>query len=324
MEETVKFVAPEPASGGSFWLPAPDSTVAANVDSLFHLVMGISLFFFILILGVMVWFVVQYRRRPGVEPQPSAHHNTALELTWSILPSFLIVAIFYQGFTGYIDMRTPPDAGMEIKVDAKKWSWLFTYSNGWGEPELHVPKDTPITLVMSSADVIHSLFVPAFRVKQDIVPGRYTKMWFNATRAGEYTLFCTEYCGTQHSDMLAKVVVHESLAEYEKWLADVSNIHENLTPPEAGQVLYVKRGCQQCHSVDGTAKTGPSFKGTFGTQQKLRDGTDITVDENYVRESILDPMAKVRAGFNPVMPTFRGSLTDQDIDAIIAYMKTLK
>jgi cytochrome c oxidase subunit 2 len=328
-EEPAAFVAPPPHPGGSFWLPVQGSTVAPDVDSLFHFITGISLFFFVLIIGLIVWFLIQYRRRPGVEPQDSPHHNTVLELSWSILPSLLLVVMFYRGFTGYMDMRTPPDGAMEIMVNAKKWSWLFTYPNGWGEPELHVPRDVPVTLVMTSEDVIHSLFIPAFRVKMDVVPGRYTKLWFNATEVGEFTLFCTEYCGTKHSDMLAKVVVHDSVAEYQQWLEKASDPYtqEDGKPrplAEVGAMFFNKRGCVQCHSIDGSVKTGPTFKGTFGTTQKLTDGTDVVIDENYVRESILNPMAKVRGGFRPVMPTFQGQLKDQDIGAIIAYLKSLK
>jgi cytochrome c oxidase subunit 2 len=328
-EEPAAFVAPPPHPGGSFWLPVQGSTVAPDVDSLFHFITGISLFFFVLIIGLIVWFLIQYRRRPGVEPQDSPHHNTVLELSWSILPSLLLVVMFYRGFTGYMDMRTPPDGAMEIMVNAKKWSWLFTYPNGWGEPELHVPRDVPVTLVMTSEDVIHSLFIPAFRVKMDVVPGRYTKLWFNATEVGEFTLFCTEYCGTKHSDMLAKVVVHDSVAEYQQWLEKASDPYtqEDGKPrplAEVGAMFFNKRGCVQCHSIDGSVKTGPTFKGTFGTTQKLTDGTDVVIDENYVRESILNPMAKVCRGFRPVMPTFQGQLKDQDIGAIIAYLKSLK
>jgi cytochrome c oxidase subunit 2 len=328
-DDASTFVAPPPHPGGSFWLPVQGSTKAPEVDSLFHFITGISLFFFVLIVGLIVWFLIQYRRRPGIEPQPSPHHNTVLELSWSILPSLLLVVMFYRGFTSYMDMRTPPDGAMEINVNAKKWSWLFTYSNGWGEPELHVPRDVPVTLVMTSEDVIHSLFIPAFRVKMDVVPGRYTKLWFNATEVGEFTLFCTEYCGTRHSDMLAKVVVHDSVAEYQQWLEKASDPYTDQDGQprplaEVGAMFYTKRGCIQCLSTDGSAKTGPTFKGTFGTTQKMTDGTDVVIDENYVRESILNPMAKVRGGFRPVMPTFQGQLKDQDIGAIIAYMKSLK
>jgi cytochrome c oxidase subunit 2 len=180
---------------------------------------------------------------------------------------------------------------------------------------------------MSSSDVIHSLYVPSFRLKMDVVPGRYSTTWFNALNPGakeaEYNLFCAEYCGDQHSTMTAKVVVHPA-GEFEKWLEDASNFLDRMTPEEGGELLYQKRGSIQCHSVDGSAKTGPSFKGTYGTEQSLTNGDKVTIDENYIRESIIDPMAKVRAGYKPVMPPYGSQLKDEEINAIIAYIKSLK
>lgn len=310
----------------SFWFPERQSTVAYRVDNLFYFILGISLFFFALIVVLMVVFVFKYRRRPDAAPAPSPSHNNLLEAIWTFIPSVLVAVIFLWGFFAYLDIRQPPSSSYEIRVVAKKWSWSFIYPNGHIDSDLHVPVDRPVRLVMSSDDVIHSLYIPAFRVKQDLVPGRYTKTWFQATQPTEpdkpLKLFCAEYCGTQHSMMLAHVFVHRS-GEFERWLDDAANFLQRMTPVQAGELLYNRRSCFQCHSIDGTAKTGPTFKGTFGTQQALADGSTVTVDENYIRQSILEPQAKIRAGYRPAMPTYQGLLKNEEIDALIAYLKSL-
>jgi cytochrome c oxidase subunit 2 len=316
------------APGGSLFFPQRGSTEAATVDQIFYFILIISIVFFVLIVALMLLFVLKYRRSDErATAEKSSSHNNALEALWSIIPSILVAIIFIWGFTGYLEMRQAPDDSYEIQVFAKRWAWSFQYPNGYIDENLHVPADTPIRLVMSSSDVIHSLYVPAFRLKMDVVPGRYSTTWFNAINPGsetaEYDLFCAEYCGDQHSTMLAKVVVHPS-GEFETWLEQASNFLDRMSPEEGGQLLYQRRGCVQCHSVDGSAKTGPTFQGTFGTQQQLADGGSVTVDENYIRESILDPMVKVRAGYKPVMPSYQGQLKEEEINAIIAYIKSLK
>ncbi len=311
------------SDNGSFWFPAPSSSNASQVDSLFNFILSLSAFFFVLIVGLMLIFVVRYRRRPGYVQAPASDHNNTLEILWSVIPGILTIFIFFRGFMGYLDMRTPPSETYEIKVNAKKWSWAFQYPNGYIDNDLHIPFNRPVKLTMTSEDVIHSLFIPAFRTKMDIVPGRYTSMWFDATRTGEFPLLCAEYCGTKHSEMLANVVVHPS-GEFEKWLEQASNLLATLPPVEAGKILFTRRGCAQCHTIDGSARTGPSFKGTFGTKQSLTDGSSIEMDENYIRESILEPLKKVRAGYRPVMPSYKGQLKDPEIDAIIEFIKSLK
>lgn len=306
----------------SFWMPPGVSTVARNVDWLFSFILAISVFFFLLIVVVMTLFVIRYRRREGVAAEPSPSHNTAVEVTWTVIPLILVIVIFFFGFKGFLDMTTPPANAYEILVDGQKWNWSFTYPNGYVDSSLHVPVNRPVRLVMTSADVIHSLYVPAFRIKSDVVPGRYSKAWFEATEPGEYELFCAEYCGTSHSDMIAKVVVHPP-GEFEGWLDKASNFLETMTPVEAGQKLFQVRGCQQCHSVDGTGKTGPSLLGVYGRTEAMTDGSSVVADENYIRESILEPMAKVVAGYEPVMPTYQGRLKDAEITAIIEYLKSL-
>jgi cytochrome c oxidase subunit 2 len=310
------------AAGSTSLFPAPRSTTAGHVDDLFYFILLVCAFFFAIIVGVMVLFLFKYRERPGSSVQSSPSHNNALEVAWTVVPGIFVGVIFFWGFVGYLDMRQPPDNSYEIQVTAKKWSWSFTYPNGHVDNNLHVPEDRAVRLVMSSDDVIHSLYIPAFRLKMDVIPGRYTTTWFESETPGEYTLFCAEYCGTQHSNMLAKVVVHPS-GEFDKWLEDAANFLETVTPVQAGEILYQRRGCIQCHSVDGSAKVGPTFKEVFGSQQGLIDGSSVTVDENYLRESILEPQAKVRAGYKPVMPTYQGQLKDEEISALIAYIKSL-
>lgn len=311
---------------GNFWLPPRASTVAGEVDFVFWFIFGIAAFFFALIVFLMVWFVVRYRRRPGHQPQKTATHNLTLELTWSIIPTILVVVIFWMGFRVYMNQRIPPAGGIDVDVYAKKWNWEFDYRNGVKEPQLHVPRDVPVRLRMISEDVIHSLYVPAFRIKMDLIPQRYTTAWFEATQAGEFDLYCAEYCGTGHSDMITKVIVHNSREDFEKWMEEAAKWMDAKTPVEAGKELVLKRkGCVQCHSVDGRGNTGPTFKGLYGHEVKFVDGSSAVADDDYIRESILEPQARVVAGFGPVsaMNSYAGSIKEEEITAIIEYLKTL-
>ncbi len=311
-------------SPGGFWMPVEGSTGAAAVDSVFSLVFWVAAFFFVLIVALMVAFVVRYRRRPGrLDAEASPSHNTPLELTWTLIPIAIVIVIFVWGFKVYLDANTPPANAYEISVTGQKWKWLFTYPNGHVDENLHVPVDTPVLLVMTSEDVIHGFYIPAFRLKRDVVPGRYSKVWFRAVKPGDYQIYCTQYCGTGHSDMWAKVVVHPP-GGFERWLEQASNFLKTLPPAEAGQRLAVTRGCAQCHSVDGTAGTGPTWKGLFGSHVPLQGGRVMTADEDYIRNCILDPTKNVPLGFQPVMPTFKGRIRDDEITAIIAYIKSLK
>ena len=303
--------------------PEPSSTTAADVDTLFYFILAICSVFFVLIVGVMTTFAWRYRSREGFKPGQAPHHSNALEIAWSVVPAILVAVIFVWGFYGYVSSQQPPEGSYEIEVIAKKWNWAFVYPNGHIDNQLHVPIDKPIRLVMSSDDVIHSLFVPAFRIKRDLVPGRYSYTWFQATQMGEYILYCTEYCGTGHSLMNSKVIVHTS-SEFDQWLEKAANFLDEVSPAEAGNILYERRGCAQCHSIDGSARSGPTFLGTYGTQQQMADGSMVTVDENYIRESILEPQAKIRSGYRPVMPTYQGQLSDKEISALIQYLKSLQ
>ncbi len=316
-------VATSVLDGAGFWLPRAASTTAEPVDFLFDAVTAIGAFFFVLISAVLFWFVWKYRARAGHREQPSADHNQVLEITWTVIPVLIVIWIFWEGFTGFLANHTPPQNAYNVQVLGQKWSWSFTYPNGAVDGNLHVPADVPVRLTLTSQDVIHSLFIPEFRVKRDAVPGRYTTVWFRAPQPGQYQIFCAEYCGTSHSNMLAKVIVHPR-GEFDRWLDDAANFVDKMKPAEAGEKLYNQRGCKQCHSTDGKAGTGPSFKGIWNHDAVLRDGSKVLVDENYVRESVLEPQAKVVAGFEPVMPTYKGRLKDKEITAIIEYLKTLE
>ncbi|MDH3283290.1 MAG: cytochrome c oxidase subunit II [Acidobacteriota bacterium] len=309
--------------GGTMWLPEQASTVAPIVDMAFYFILGVSIFFTVLICGITILFLIKYRHRPGHEAEKTPSHSTALELTWSVIPAILVVMMFFYGFRGYMSMHTPMADAYEVLVTGQKWKWLFTYPNGYIDENLHIEAGRNVRLVMSSEDVIHSVWVPAFRIKQDVVPGRYNKLWFRTEMPGEYVLFCTEYCGTSHSDMNAKVVVHPA-GEFDAWLEEASDFLSRMPPAEAGALLYRQRGCTQCHSVDGGAGIGPTFLGLFGSRDQLTDGTRVLVDEDYVRESILYPQAKLVAGYDPVMPTYKGRLKDEEITAIIEYLKTIR
>ncbi len=338
--------------GDSFWMPTRASEAAGAVDWLFNLILWISTFFFFLIVMVMVFFVLRYRRRGDFKPGGGPRHSTALELTWSIIPLIIVLALFYFGFRGFVEQLVTPANAMQINVTGQKWLWTFEYPDTGLtiNNEMHVPIDTPISLVITSTDVIHSVFIPAFRLKKDAVPARYNKAWFTANKPGDYYLFCAEYCGTQHSAMLAKVVV-ETREEFDRWMAEalrdpIDDLTEEqfqayLEDPEAfiaanpdleiaeplwkkGETLLVSKGCNQCHSVDGTASIGPSFKGIWGTTRLFADGGRAVADENYIRNSILNPQEHIVTGYDPVMPTFQGRIKDREITAVIEYLKTLK
>lgn len=313
---------PRCQEGGYFWLPPPASSVKF-VDSLFFLLLSVSTFFFLLVVVLMMLFVVIYRRRPRSQPQASPSHNTLLEILWTAIPAVIVAIVFYRGFTDYLELRTPPAGAKEVRVTAKKWSWLFEYPGGLMDENLHVPVDEPVLLTMTSSDVIHSLFIPVMRVKMDVVPGRYSRAWFCATETGDYPLYCSEYCGTQHFSMLARVIV-QSAADYKKWLAAAGDMSGKMSPAEYGELLYRRQGCANCHSLDGSAGTGPSFKGIYGKPVELEDGRSVVVEDNYIREMILEPGVKVVKGYQPVMPTFKGLLSDKDITAIIEFIKSRK
>jgi cytochrome c oxidase subunit 2 len=310
------------------WIPEVASNLASKVDGVLLLITLMSLVFFILITVVLVYFAIKYRRRREDEETPYITGSEPLEIIWTVIPSILLIVLFVYGYVVYKEMRTPPKDAIDIGVQAKQWLWTFDYYNGKKTiNELYVQQNRPVRLVMQSDDVLHDLFIPAFRMKQDVLPGRYVQQWFTPTKIGTFDIFCAEYCGTGHSAMLAKIVVLSPEA-YEIWdkglKAEQGAGVASLPPAELGEKLYKEKGCNACHSVDGSKIVGPSFKGIYGHTVELQDGSTVDVDENYIRESILEPQAQVVKGFQPVMPSFKGILSDEDITSLIAYIKTLK
>ena len=321
---------------GTFWLPKAVNSAADDSDFMFYAVLALTIFFSVGITITTVYFVIKYRHRPGHKAQPSAAHNDAMEITWTVIPTIITVFLFWYGWKSYINVVTPPQKAVEINVLAWRWTWQFTHDNGVTDSDLHIPVDTPVRLVMTSKDVLHAFYAPAMRVKQDIIPRRYTYTWFQATKPGTYRLTCAEYCGTAHAEMgcqqtdantgaclrRAVVVVHER-GDYERYLADKDAEGTKLPPAELGKKLFEKN-CSACHTVDGTPRVGPSFFKSFGTTISLADSSKITVDENYIRESLMSPASKARPGYPPSMPSFEGQLKEAEIRGLIEYIKSLK
>ena len=297
--------------------PEQASTMAARVDALYYFLLGVSGFFATLIAGSLVVFAVRFRRRPGNERPAPIHGSVALELIWTVIPFSLAMVMFFWGARVYVSLARPPDDALQVFVVGKQWMWKLQHLEGRREiNELHVPIGRAVKLIMTSEDVIHSFFVPAFRIKQDAIPGRYTTAWFEAIKPGTYHLFCAEYCGTEHSGMIGSVVVMDP-AEYQAWL---SGAPSNASAASAGAQLFEQLGCASCHQNAPDAR-GPSLTGIFGKPVKLQTGETVIADENYVRESILTPQAKVVAGFQPIMPTFQGLVSEEGLLQLIAFIK---
>ncbi len=297
--------------------PERASSLAPGVDALYIFLLILSGFMSVLIFAFILVFAAKYRRRSGVLAE-QIEGSTALELTWSIIPMFVFVAIFVWGAALYFKMRTPPRDATEVYVVAKQWMWKFEHAEGQREiNELHVPVGQNVKMIMTSQDVIHSFYVPAFRVKQDVLPGRYTITWFKATKPGTYHLFCAEYCGSQHSGMIGWIDVMEP-AQYQAWLSGGTAV----PAAQAGQQLFASLGCVTCHRPDSQGR-GPNLVGVAGKPVLLEDGRTVTADDEYIRESILNPGAKIVAGFKPVMPTFQGMVTEEQLNELVAYVKSL-
>jgi cytochrome c oxidase subunit 2 len=300
--------------------PESASSLSGQVDALYLFLIGISLFFGTLISALIIVFSFKYRRRAGRERGTHIEGSLALELTWSIIPFLITLVIFFWGAKVFFAGAVPPADTTDVYVVGKQWMWKLQHPQGQREiNDLHVPVGQAIRLTMTSEDVIHSFYVPAFRIKQDVLPGRYTTLWFRATKPGKYHLFCAEYCGTKHSQMIGTVHVMEP-QDYERWL---SGSLGDEPPAEAGRKLFESLRCDSCHK-DAPDARGPSLHGIFGTQVALADGGMALVNEEYVRESILRPMQRVTKGYEPVMPSFDGQIGEEEILQIIAYLKTLK
>lgn len=319
---TAQHVLPSGALAAGY-LPARASSVAASVDGVFGALFWISLFFLVLIVGLTILFVVRYRVRAGrTEPDPTPSHDTRLEVIWSVVPLVILMGLFGASTRTWLRMVRGDGGGgapLEVRVTARKWSWWFDHPGGRGAGELHLVAGRPTELVLASADVIHSFYVPEFRLKQDAVPGRYTRMAFTPTLAGTFSVICAEYCGTDHSRMSAQVVVHPDQRSFDAWAQEGQAAVASLA--DHGKEVFAKRGCAGCHSVDGTRRVGPSLKGLWRKKERLADGSEVVVDDEYLRESLVRPGAKIVAGFPNVMPPV--VLDERDLAAVAAYLKTL-
>lgn len=320
----------------TYWLPQQLSQAAAETDVHFMFILWLNVFFFVGITLLLVLFCVKYRRRtPDQKPLPSPSHNTTIEIIWSVLPTLVCIGLFYVGFIVYQDLMEPPRETFKVNVVGQKWFWNFKYPRtGLESPnELHVPANTPVELIMTSEDVIHSLFIPALRTKKDCVPGRYSKMWFNAATPGRYHIYCAEYCGTSHSEMYATLVVHPTMEDFNAWQKSLEEELDKMPPVKLGEYVWKSKGCRGCHSIDGTKGTGPSFKGLWGMTRDehltYKPSTGVKgpsqVDENYIRMAINEPNDEVRDGFGNVtaMPSYKGRLTDKQINGVIEFLKTI-
>ena len=297
--------------------PEQASTIARHVDALYIFLLIVTGMMTLLIFVCLVYFAARYRHRPGV-PAEQIEGSTPLEITWSTIPFLIFMVIFAWGASVYFKERTPPSDATEVYVVAKQWMWKLEHAEGQREiNELHVPVGRDVKMIMTSQDVIHSFFIPAFRIKQDVLPGRYTVAWCRATKPGTYHLFCAEYCGTQHSGMVGSVVVMEP-AQYEAWMNGGSTGPLSAT----GEKVFAELRCATCHRADAQGR-GPNLQGVFGKPVQLEDGRTVTADENYVRECILDPGAKRVKGFQPIMPTFQGLVSEEQVNALVAYIKSL-
>ena len=306
------------------WIPfLPDqaSTFAPSVDALYFYLWGLTGFFTLLIVSVLIFFVIKYRKRAPFEvPRPIAG-SLLLESLWSAIPFLIAMSIFVWGANVFFAQRRVPNDAMEIFVVGKQWMWKFQHTTGQREiNELHVPVGRKVKLTMASEDVIHDLFIPAFRTKADVVPGRYTTLWFEATKPGRYHIFCAEYCGTNHSGMGGWIEVMNQ-TDFDNWLSGNAN---QMSPAAAGKELFTATlGCSTCHNADGSGGRGPALTGLFGKTVQIEGGATVTADEAYIRESIINPQAQLVAGFQPIMPTFKGQLSEEQILQLVAYIKSL-
>ena len=332
-------------------IPLQGTEIAARWDGLYSFLVWLSVFFFILVVGGMLYFIVAYRHQPNKKTKYITG-NHLLEGIWIAIPTLLLLVIFGWGYSIYHSMTQPPADAMEVRVIGKQWMWTFQYEDGrTSVGELFVPVNQPVKLVMTSEDVLHSFFVPNFRVKQDVVPGMYTSVWFTATVPGKHQVFCTEYCGTSHSEMLAQVVALDE-TQWKSWMrnkpigdipvagADVSAASGESSPSKAqakaqgsstesslvdqGKLVYQNKGCMACHSIDGSKKVGPTLAKLYGSKVELVDGRTVTADENFIRKHIEEPNSATVKGYSPVMPTFKGLISETEMNALIAFIKSLK
>lgn len=300
--------------------PEAASSFALQVDALYFFLIAVSVFFTVLIFALVVFFAMRYRRKEGDGDPKQIHGDLRLELTWSLIPLAITMVMFFWGGVVYYKQLTPPEDAETIYGIGKQWMWKFYHPEGRSEiNELHVPVGRPTRILLTSEDVLHDLFIPAFRTKRDVLPGRYTQLWFRPTKVGEYHLFCAEYCGTQHSEMGGTVKVL-SETDYQAWLSGELNQPQMA---EGGEALFQQFACTTCHQDQPFAR-GPDLYDLYNNTVVLQDGTSVTADEDYIRESILKPKAKMVQGYDPIMPTYAGQMSEEQIVQIIEYIKGLK
>lgn len=312
----------------NFFLPSAESTYAANVDALFHFINIVSLILLVGITIAIIYFSVKYRRKSQEDTTPLITHNTTLEVTWTVIPLILILIVFGWGFNDYVEMRTPPANSYEVYVESFSFGWNFEHPNGIREAnQLTVPVSQPVRLIMRSrdGDVLHSFFVPQFRLKQDLMPNRYTYAWFEAVRPGEFVYFCTEYCGGGHS-MMNGIVRVKTQEEFDAWTEDELGRDLDALPlAELGRLVFTSAGCQGCHSVDGSSRVGPTMAGLFMRERQFTDGTSRIADEDYLVQSIVDPQSQVNVGYPNNMPTiYAQTLSEREILGLVEFIKELQ
>src|SRR5271169_2324326 len=299
--------------------PEQASSIARSVDQLYFFLTAVTLFFTALIFSIIFYFMIKYRRRSPDERPKAIEGSFPLEVLWTAIPTLIVAVIFVWGSTLYFRNSEAPKGSMEIFVTGKQWMWKVEHPEGQREiNEVHVPLGRPVKLTMTSEDVIHDFFVPAFRVKKDVLPGRYTTLWFQATKLGTFHLFCAQYCGAFHAGMLGSVIVMQP-DEYERWLAGGV---QGESMEAAGQKIFLQSGCGTCHLADGTGP-GPSLLGVYGQPVHLTTGQTVTADDAYIRESIVLPRAKIVFGYQAIMPSFQGQLTEEQMNSVIAYIRLL-
>lgn len=306
-------------------MEANASTFVQGVDTAFIVILGISLFFLVGITAVMIYFVIRYNKKRNPKPK-DVKDNHKLEIIWTVIPTILVLIMFYYGWIGYTPMRKVPNGAITVKATGMMWAWDFEYENGKKSNLLVVPLGKPVKLELYSPDVLHSLYIPAFRIKEDVVPGINNMMWFQADKLGEYDILCAEYCGVRHSYMLSKVVVKNE-NEYTEWYNQIADTSAVLEP--VGLQVLKKNACMTCHSTDGSKIVGPSFKGIMGKSEKVRDAagtlSTITVDETYIKNAIYDPNLQVVEGYNKgMMISYKDRINEEEIKEIVKYLETLK
>jgi len=302
------------------FIPESASTISGEVDALYFYISGVTVFFVTLISLVIIFFVIRYRRRNAFEIPRPIEGSTKLETLWSVIPLLIAMTIFVWGAKVYFAEYRPPQNALEVYVVGKQWMWKFQHPTGQREiNELHVPVGRKIKLIMATEDVIHDVFIPAFRIKADVVPGKYTTQWFEATKPGRYHLFCAEYCGMNHSGMGGYVVVMEP-KDFDNWLSGNAN---QTSPAAAGQSMFESLGCASCHGANGEGGRGPALLGVFNSNVVLSGNQTVKADEGYLRESITNPQAKIVNGFGPIMPSFQGQVNEEQLLQLVAFVKSL-